>query len=56
MDPIAIFTSFFELINGHLDERTKRLVVAAAAKSLPHGGVTATAKAAGVSRSVIYNG
>ena len=34
----------------------KRLVVAAAAKSLPHGGVTATAKAAGVSRSVIYNG
>ena len=47
---------FFDLLNGRLDERVRRLVVAAAAKSLPHGGATAVAKAAGVSRSVIYDG
>jgi transposase len=56
MDNTSSLVLFFELLNGKLDERVRRLVVAAAAKSLPHGGATAVAQAAGVSRSVIYDG
>lgn len=47
---------FFSFLNGRLDERTRRLVVAAAAKSMPHGGAKMVAKAAGVSRSMILSG
>ena len=47
---------FFGFLNDRLDERTRRLVVAAAAKSMPHGGAKEVAKAAGVSRSMIHSG
>lgn len=56
MQDMSGLVRFFGLLNGRLDERVRRLVVAAAAKSMPHGGATAVAKAAGVSRSVIYDG
>lgn len=56
MELIPDFARFFGLLKDKLDERTRRLVVAAVAKSLPRGGVTAIAKTAGVSRSSIYDG
>ena len=56
MGKASVFVEFFKVINGKLDERMRRLLTAAAVKSLPYGGATAVAKAAGVSRSVIYDG
>ncbi len=56
MDAIPAFVAFFELISDCLDERTKRLLAAAAVKSLPRGGATAIAAAMGISRTVIYDG
>ena len=56
MEDPAVLERLFNNLRGHLDERSRRLVVAATAKALPHGGATAVAKAAGVSRSVIYDG
>ena len=52
----GVFTGFFQNLGNCLNERSRRLVVAAAAQSMPYGGVTAIAKAANVSRSVIYDG
>ena len=56
MELVPDFAQFFGLLKNRLDERSRRLVIAAAAKSLPRGGATAVAKTAGVSRSVIYDG
>lgn len=56
MEKASAFRKFFNLLDGKLDERTRRLAVAAASQSLPYGGATAVAKVAGVSRSVIYDG
>ncbi|MFA6769295.1 MAG: ISAzo13 family transposase [Parabacteroides sp.] len=47
---------FFEDLDGFLDEKTRRYVVAAASSATEYGGATLVAKAAGISRSVIYNG
>ena len=44
------------LLEGALDERTRRLVAAAEALTLGWGGVTAVAKATGVSRRAIQQG
>jgi hypothetical protein len=46
----------FSLLEGVLDERTRRLLAAAEALSLGWGGVTAVAKATGVSRRAIQQG
>jgi hypothetical protein len=46
----------FEALLPHLDERQQRLVMAAEARSLGHGGIAAVARAAGASRSRISQG
>jgi hypothetical protein len=46
----------FTLIEGHLDERLRRLVAAAEAKAVGAGGVSMVARATGVSRRVIRAG
>lgn len=46
----------FEAVLPHLDERQQRLVMAADARSLGHGGIAAVASATGASRSRISAG
>ncbi len=46
----------FELLGWALDERLRRLLAAAEAQALGRGGVTAVAKATGVSRRAIHAG
>jgi hypothetical protein len=46
----------YELIKWALDERLRRLVTAAEAKVLGHGGITAVSEATGVSRRAIHAG
>lgn len=46
----------FRLLNPALNERTRRLWAASEAKSLGHGGVSAVARATGVSRRAIATG
>lgn len=46
----------YKLLAPHLDERTRRLVAAADAISLGHGGVTHVSAASGLSRVAITNG
>jgi hypothetical protein len=47
---------FFEVIAPHLDERRRRLVMAAQARLFGRGGVSLIAKLAGVSRPTVYAG
>jgi len=46
----------FEALSGRLDEATLRLWAAAEARALGRGGVTAVAKASGLSRTTIHAG
>ena len=46
----------FDAVRFVLDERSRRLVAAAEAKALGHGGISAVAQATGVSRPVIRQG
>ena len=46
----------FEALLPHLDERSARLVLAARARSLGHGGIIAVARASGASRSRVQEG
>jgi len=46
----------FEAVLPHLDERAARLVLAAEARALGHGGIAAVARASGASRSRIQDG
>jgi hypothetical protein len=46
----------FKLIEGHLDERMRRLVAAAEAEAVGFGGTSMVARATGVSRRVIRAG
>ena len=46
----------FDTVLPHLDERSARLVLAAEARSLGHGGIAAVARAAGASRSRVQDG
>jgi hypothetical protein len=46
----------FAVLFPHLDERQRRLLVAAEARSLGHGGIRAVARAAGVSETTIRRG
>jgi transposase len=48
--------SRFELLAPHLDERTRRLAVAAEAKVIELGGISIVARATGVSRPTIRRG
>jgi hypothetical protein len=46
----------FEVLLPHLNERQRRLLLAAEARLLGHGGVRAVARAAGVSESTVREG
>jgi hypothetical protein len=46
----------FEVLLPHLNERQRRLLLAAEARLLGHGGVRAVAEIAGVSESTVRNG
>jgi hypothetical protein len=55
-DVVALLRAKFEAVLPHLDERQQRLVMAADARSLGHGGIAAVASATGASRSRISQG
>ena len=56
MDNVAIIESKYRALCGRLDEATLRLWAATEARSLGRGGVSAVAKASGMSRTTIYAG
>jgi hypothetical protein len=51
-----VLAAKFETILPHLDERQRRLLLAAEARSLGYGGVSLVARAAGVSRVTVTAG
>ncbi|MBA3575300.1 MAG: ISAzo13 family transposase [Pseudonocardiales bacterium] len=51
-----VLAAKFDAILPHLDERQRRLVLAAEARSLGHGGISLVARASGVSRVTITAG
>ena len=53
---MAIINSKYQALRGRLDEATLRLWAATEARSLGRGGVSAVAKASGMSRTTIYAG
>jgi transposase len=55
-DVVASLRAKFDAVLPHLDERQQRLVMAADARSLGHGGIAAVARATGASRSRISQG
>src|SRR5664280_7519 len=52
----SVLKAKFEAVLPHLDERAARLVLAAEARALGHGGIAAVARASGASRSRIQDG
>ena len=46
----------FKLLENHLDERARRLLAAAEAEAFGRGGITAAARATGLSRTTITDG
>jgi len=56
MDVMATIESKFQALADRLDESTLRLWIAIEARSLGRGGVSAVAKATGVSRTTVYVG
>jgi len=46
----------FGIVSGFFDERTRRLIAAAEAKAIGHGGVSLVARVTGVSRRAIHVG
>ncbi len=56
MTEIDLIKRRFELLAPALDERTRRLVAAAEARAVGWGGITAVARATGVSRRAIREG
>jgi transposase len=52
----SMLAAKFDAILPHLDERQRRLVLAAEARSLGHGGISLVARASGVSRVTITAG
>jgi hypothetical protein len=55
-DVVESLRAKFEAVLPHLDERQQRLVLAAEARALGHGGIAAVARASGASRSRISQG
>ena len=49
-------SKFFRMLDGHLDERTARLVAAAAARSCGRGGIGSISRASGLSCTTIWRG
>jgi hypothetical protein len=56
MDEVAGVRQRFSDLERVLDEKSRRLLVAAESKALGRGGISAVAKATGVSRQVIRQG
>ncbi len=56
MNNIELAKHRFEMLSWALDEKLKRLVVAAEAKTLGRGGITQMAKATGMARITIHSG
>jgi transposase len=56
MDPLAGVRRRFVALERVLDEKTRRLVVAAESKALGPGGISAVSQVTGVSRQVIRQG
>jgi hypothetical protein len=56
VDVETVLRAKFETVLPHLDERSQRLVLAAEARSLGHGGIAAVARASGSSRSRVQQG
>ncbi|MGW7657502.1 ISAzo13 family transposase [Streptomyces asiaticus] len=52
----AVLAAKFEAILPHLDERQRRLLIGAEARSLGHGGIRAVARAAGVREATVSSG
>ena len=50
------FKKRFDLLSPHLNEQSRRLFVAAEAKTLGVGGISIASSLTGMSRSVIANG
>src|SRR5660397_110346 len=55
-DVVAVLRAKFEAVLPHLDERGQRLVMAAEARSLGHGGIAAVHRATGASKTRITAG
>lgn len=56
MDNVALIANKYKALSEWLDEATLRLWAAVEARSLGRGGVSAVAKAIGISRTTIYMG
>jgi transposase len=56
VDIEELLAAKFSALLPHLDERQQRLYLGAEARSLGHGGITAVARAAGVSRQTVARG
>lgn len=54
MDNDAFLAEKFAAILPHLNEKQRRLLLAAEARSLGHGGISQVARASGVSRATIH--
>jgi transposase len=52
----AVLAAKFQVLLPHLDERQRRLLMAAEARALGHGGVRTAARAAGVSETTVRKG
>jgi hypothetical protein len=55
-DDEAVLAAKFEVVLPHLDERQRRLLLAAEARALGHGGIRRVARAAGVREATISAG
>jgi len=56
MGDVAMIEAKFQALSGRLDEATLRMWAATEARSLGRGGVSAVAKAIGMSRTTIHTG
>src|SRR5215472_15659505 len=56
LDPVELVRSVFELLEPVLDERTRRLLAAAFAEALGHGGVTRVTEATGIRHKRVVAG
>lgn len=56
MQPEQLLGAIYELVSPRLDERQRRLLAAAAARTLGRGGITMVARATGMSRQTVYDG
>ena len=56
MDTDAVLTNKLLTVLPYLDEKQRRLVLAAEARSLGYGGISQVARVSGVSRPTLYQG